>query len=248
MQFSIRMIDNVCQEIKEFSEKYGLRVHCSYCNNTISFRFDRGHKNKITDIYLEGLSSNDLIYHIDRIKNSCLEFFDIKEDETCRSCCHFSFAANRCDSTRNFCKDHDHYSPRRHDPNLYSKIDVAELQELNIKDVIFNDPATIVLWPDGTKTVVKAENEKFDPEKGLAMAISKRVLGNKGNYYDEFRKWLPEAETNDVEVPSQDKSEYSTLRGRKKSCHCCEFSDSPMDSAECGYCNPFTLSNFKPAK
>lgn len=60
--------------------------------------------------------------------------------------------------------------------------------------VIFNDPATIVFWTDGTKTVVKAEDEPFDPEKGLAMAIAKKYLGNKGNYYDIFRKWLPKEE------------------------------------------------------
>lgn len=60
----------------------------------------------------------------------------------------------------------------------------------DIKDVIFNDPATIVLWADGTKTVVKAENEPFDPEKGLAMAISKRALGGKYNYYDTFKKYV----------------------------------------------------------
>lgn len=61
-----------------------------------------------------------------------------------------------------------------------------------IKKVIFNDPATIVFWNDGSKTVVKAHDEVFDPEKGLAMAISKKLLGNKGNYYNEFKKWLPE--------------------------------------------------------
>ncbi|MBR2248775.1 MAG: hypothetical protein IJ880_17475 [Bacilli bacterium] len=60
----------------------------------------------------------------------------------------------------------------------------------DIKDVIFNDPATIVIWADGSKTVVKAENEPFDPEKGLAMAISKRVFGNKHNYYDIFKKYV----------------------------------------------------------
>ena len=65
---------------------------------------------------------------------------------------------------------------------------------LSIKNVIFNDPATIVFWNDGTKTVVKAENEPFDPEKGLAMAIAKKALGNKGNYYNEFKKWLPKEE------------------------------------------------------
>ena len=58
-----------------------------------------------------------------------------------------------------------------------------------IEKVIFNDPATIVLWKDGTKTVVKAENEYFDPEKGLAMAIAKKAMGNKGNYFNEIKKW-----------------------------------------------------------
>lgn len=64
--------------------------------------------------------------------------------------------------------------------------------ELRIKKVIFNDPATIVLWSDGTKTVVKAgPNDAFDPEKGLAMAISKKMLGNNYKAYGRFKKWLP---------------------------------------------------------
>lgn len=59
-----------------------------------------------------------------------------------------------------------------------------------IKNVIFNDPATIVFWADGTKTVVQAQNgDVFDPEKGLAMAISKKALGNKGNYCNDIKKW-----------------------------------------------------------
>lgn len=65
---------------------------------------------------------------------------------------------------------------------------------LAIKKVIFNAPATIVFWDDGTKTVVKCENEEYDPEKGLAMAIAKKTLGNQGNYYNQFKKWLPEKE------------------------------------------------------
>lgn len=65
-----------------------------------------------------------------------------------------------------------------------------------IKDVIYNDPATIIFWEDGTKTVVKCKNEKFDPEKGLAMAFSKKILGNKGNYYNVFKKWLPDEKPN----------------------------------------------------
>lgn len=62
-----------------------------------------------------------------------------------------------------------------------------------IKDVIFNAPATIVFWSDGTKTVVKSgDYDVYDPEKGLAMAIAKKALGNEGNYYEVFKKWLPE--------------------------------------------------------
>ena len=61
-----------------------------------------------------------------------------------------------------------------------------------IKSVIYNHPATIVFWKDGTKTVVKCENEEYDPEKGLAMAIAKKALGNNYHYYDIFKKWLPD--------------------------------------------------------
>lgn len=59
-----------------------------------------------------------------------------------------------------------------------------------IKEVIFNPPATIVFWNDGTKTVVKCQNdEHFDAEKGLAMAISKKYFGNKGSYCNQIKKW-----------------------------------------------------------
>lgn len=60
-----------------------------------------------------------------------------------------------------------------------------------ITKVIFNKPATIVFWSDGTKTVVKVQGkERFNKEKGLAMAIAKKALGNEGNYYNTFTKWL----------------------------------------------------------
>ena len=74
----------------------------------------------------------------------------------------------------------------------------AMWKRTKIKNVIFNDPATIVFWSDGTKTVVKCgENDIYDPEKGLAMAVAKKYLGtNKShsNYMDEFKKWLPKEE------------------------------------------------------
>lgn len=63
----------------------------------------------------------------------------------------------------------------------------------DIKDVIFNPPATIVLWADGTKTVVKCqEDETYSKEVGLAMCICKKVYGNKGNYNNIFKKFIKE--------------------------------------------------------
>lgn len=64
---------------------------------------------------------------------------------------------------------------------------------LMIKDVIFNKPATIVKWCDGTKTVVKCQNgEPFDKEKGLALAFIKKMYGNTGRYNEIFHYWCDE--------------------------------------------------------
>lgn len=71
----------------------------------------------------------------------------------------------------------------------YGSLFVTNPEKFKIKNVIFNPPATIVFWADNTKTVVKAENEEFDPEKGLAMAITKKMFGNKGSYFNQIKKW-----------------------------------------------------------
>lgn len=57
----------------------------------------------------------------------------------------------------------------------------------HIKRVIYNDPATIILWADGTKTVVKVHDEPFDKEKGFAMAVFKKSLGEK--YHRVLRQY-----------------------------------------------------------
>ena len=75
--------------------------------------------------------------------------------------------------------------------NIFAEYDKLLFKKKStIENVIFNDPATIVFWADGSKTVVKCgEGDIFDPEKGLAMAISKKYLGNKGNYFNTIKKW-----------------------------------------------------------
>ena len=106
-----------------------------------------------------------------------------------------------------------------------------------IEKVIFHDPATIVYWKDGSKTVVKAKNEPFDPEKGLAMAISKYFLGNKGNYYEIFKKWLPVEET-DVSEEEENETEPKEVKYIEEECPGCVYRDGDSDNytAPCVSC------------
>ena len=76
--------------------------------------------------------------------------------------------------------------------NNYLNFSLDNIPE--VKKVIFNDPATIVYWKDGTKTVVKCQKgDVFDLEKGFAMAFLKKCWGNKGNFNDNLRKIMKEA-------------------------------------------------------
>ena len=59
-----------------------------------------------------------------------------------------------------------------------------------IKKVIFNDPATIVFWNSGEKTVVKCSGEEFDKEKGLLCCIVKYICGNDNTYHRAFKDWI----------------------------------------------------------
>ena len=93
---------------------------------------------------------------------------------------------------------------------------VMKPQEL-IKNVIFSGPCTIVQWSDGDKTIVRCENEDFDKEKGLAMAIVKKLFGtneSKSNYNDIFKKWIPEEEVEEqlLEKEDDDKTEILTAK------------------------------------
>lgn len=48
----------------------------------------------------------------------------------------------------------------------------------NIEKIIFNKPATIIIFKDGTKEVVKCYDEDFDEEKGVAMIMLNLVFDN----------------------------------------------------------------------
>lgn len=54
-----------------------------------------------------------------------------------------------------------------------------EMKKLDVKKIIFSGPKTIVLWGDGTKTIVSmSKNEtKFDPEAAFCAAYTKKMFG-----------------------------------------------------------------------
>lgn len=93
---------------------------------------------------------------------------------------------------------------------LWSRMN-PHINNYKIKDVIFNPPATIVFWMDGSKTVVKCqEDDEYDAEKGLAMAITKKFFGNDGKYYNEIKKWVGKyEETNLVDYKINNPFKFS---------------------------------------
>ena len=131
------------------------------------------------------------IAYIDSVKPNRINL-KRKDDNTMKKQLNSIFGL---DSIKRYCES-DVMAIRIAYNNMYKNT-----QMCLIDNVIFNDPATIILWNDGTKTVVKCgEGEVYDPEKGFAMAISKKVLGNQGNYYEIFKKWLPKEEKKDKKL------------------------------------------------
>lgn len=75
-----------------------------------------------------------------------------------------------------------------------------------IRKVIYNPPATIILWEDETKTVVKCcETDIYDPEKGFAMAVIKKLCGNtSAPFHRLFKTWVLESkDASDIQLEIQ---------------------------------------------
>lgn len=65
---------------------------------------------------------------------------------------------------------------------------------IKIRKVIFHNPATIVFWEDGTKTVVKCmKGDVYNYEMGIAMCMLKKIFGDSYRYFKkDVKKWIPE--------------------------------------------------------
>lgn len=100
-----------------------------------------------------------------------------------------------------------------------------------IKKVIYNNPATIIFWADYTKTVVQCQPEdEYDPEKGLALAIAKKALGNTSRKLnDVLHKWEKKKEPS---VPH--------------SCINCKHYRQRLSKEPCKSCDSSSWSNWEP--
>lgn len=88
----------------------------------------------------------------------------------------------------------------------------TQVNPFNIKRVIFNGPATIVFWNDGTKTVVKcAEEEIYNKRTAIMWAIMKKAYGNSSRVNKAFDEFIEGDETTGDNI-NDDFSADSSLR------------------------------------
>lgn len=73
---------------------------------------------------------------------------------------------------------------------------VTDKDLTRVKKIIFNPPATIVIWEDGHKEIVKCNRyEEFQPEVGVSMCFMKRLFGSR----HKFTKLVDEAWSESLE-------------------------------------------------
>ena len=174
----MRMCREILDVIEVWCRNLGLMLESEYRGDrqmlTLVFKRNSRDEAPFTMKFDLGAPCATKEYIIERIKKDVKRRYDVKDGNE-----FFNFDAARAYPYGFYAEYAKLYREKRRIPT--------------IKDVIFNGPATIVIWADDTKTVVKCqEGDTLDPEKGLAMAIAKKALGNKGNFNDEFKKWLPE--------------------------------------------------------
>ena len=89
-----------------------------------------------------------------------------------------------CKETKEEKKEKNVYQIRRRHYGDFTFLDENGYNKrVCIDKVIFNPPATIILWNDKTRTVVKCrEGETFDKHTGFAMCVVKKLYGPDFHY------------------------------------------------------------------
>ena len=87
-----------------------------------------------------------------------------------------------------------------------------EVKSIAIKHVIFDGPATIVFWDDGTKTVVKCtDGDNYSYDVGIAMATLKKIFGES---YSTYKHAVSDAISDAIDRELKKKDRKKTLATR----------------------------------
>lgn len=112
----------------------------------------------------------------------------LEDEKKCNNTCNCKHSEEF--RNKNLNKEMPHHNCEKKPCSQNRKI--MEPVVISIVDVIYNKPATIVKWSDGTKTVVVCEKgDTYSRETGLALCINKKIMGNK-MFRAVFEKWCPE--------------------------------------------------------
>ena len=72
-------------------------------------------------------------------------------------------------------------------------IQTERIYQPEVQRIIFHDPATIVFWKDGTKTVVKCmKNEPYSEYYGFLCALGKKIYGTNSKLTRMINKFSEE--------------------------------------------------------
>ena len=90
---------------------------------------------------------------------------------------------------------------------------------LTIEKVIYNPPATIILWNDGTKTMAKCDKEDtYDRATGFMLCVLKKKYGNKTvkKMFNRYVYDIPPKNSKGVIIVTQDKPKVRKPKVNKK--------------------------------
>lgn len=107
----------------------------------------------------------------------------------------FSDSFNNCMFGNPFILPWDEASGIDEDGNPYIETgDMCEeppIEDLQPRKIIFSPPATVVIWADGMKTVVKCkEGTEFNPYYGFTCALAKKIYQSN----EKIKRMIKDAE------------------------------------------------------
>jgi len=81
--------------------------------------------------------------------------------------------------------------------------------ELSVKQIIYSGPKTVVIWSDGSKTIIScSETDTYDQYAGFCAAVTKKMFGSNSN----IKKIIDKYAKVDRPMFSNNKSKLSKIR------------------------------------